>query len=63
MKTTKNVTDLSTVELKALAYDILCDIELFNKNLKIVNQELEKRQSEVPVETITPEKVEELKTE
>jgi hypothetical protein len=40
MNIEKPVSSLSTIELKALAYDQLVQIELAQNNLKTINQEL-----------------------
>lgn len=38
-----NLGELSIIELKALAYDQIVQLELHQNNLKAVNQELENR--------------------
>lgn len=38
-----NISQLSIIELKALAYDQLTQLEISQQNLKIINQELNKR--------------------
>ena len=39
----KQLSDLTTVELKALAYDQMAQIEFAQNNLRAINQELSKR--------------------
>lgn len=39
----KQISDLTTIELKALAYDQMAQLELSQNNLRIINQELSKR--------------------
>lgn len=39
-----NISQVSTVELKALAYDQISQIELCQNNLRVINQELARRQ-------------------
>ena len=39
----KQISDFTTVELKALAYDQMAQIELAQNNLRIINQELSTR--------------------
>jgi hypothetical protein len=39
----KKLSDLTVVELKSLAYDELAKLENAQKNLKILNQEINKR--------------------
>lgn len=46
MQQTKNVTDLTTVELKALGFDITNESRVLNANLKVINDELERRYKE-----------------
>lgn len=50
-----NVEQLSTVELKALAYDQLAQIEAAQRNLKIINDQLVKKQDEQQVIQDQPE--------
>jgi outer membrane protein TolC len=44
----KTLTDLTVVELKALAYDQMAQLELAQNNLRIINQELNRRINSVP---------------
>ena len=39
----KKLSDLTVVELKSLAYDELAKLEIAQQNLKILNQEINKR--------------------
>lgn len=39
----RQISDLTTVELKAIAYDQMAQIELAQNNLRAINQELSKR--------------------
>ena len=41
-----NISQLSINELKALAYDELVKINVANNNLRVLNQELSKRQQQ-----------------
>lgn len=41
-----NISQLSINELKALAYDELLKINVVNNNLRVLNQELSKRQQQ-----------------
>lgn len=41
-----NISQLSINELKALAYDELLKINVANNNLRVLNQELSKRQQQ-----------------
>lgn len=52
-----NLGQLSDIELKALSYDELAKIEQAQLNIRIIREELIKRQQPVPV----PQKVEEVK--
>lgn len=38
-----NISQVGTVELKALAYDQMAQIELAQNNLRVINQELSRR--------------------
>lgn len=53
----KQLKDYTDVELKALAYDVIANIERQQENLKIINQELASRKQ--PGVTETPEEVKE----
>lgn len=47
----RQLSDISTVELKALAYDQLAQLEMIQNNLRTLNQELSRRanpQSQFP---------------
>lgn len=56
----RKITDLTVVELKSLAYDELSKIELFQNNLRLLNQEISNRiqaqqqQQQVPANFIAP---------
>lgn len=39
----KQLSDLTVVELKALAYDQMAQLELAQNNLRVINQELSRR--------------------
>jgi hypothetical protein len=39
----KQLSDLTVVELKALAYDQMAQLELCQNNLRVINQELSRR--------------------
>lgn len=41
-----NISQLSINELKALAYDELLKVNVANNNLRVLNQELSKRQQQ-----------------
>lgn len=41
-----DITQLPVTELKALAYDVLGQIELYQRNLQVVNGEIAKRADE-----------------
>ncbi len=41
----KTVEEMTIQELKVLAYDTISDIETFQNNLRIINQEITKRKS------------------
>jgi hypothetical protein len=43
-----NISQVATVELKALAYDQISQIELCQNNLRVINQELSRRQGVPP---------------
>lgn len=43
-----NLKELSLVELKALAYDLLSQLDYTQKNLQLVNQELSLRVNNEP---------------
>lgn len=42
-KVQRNVSELNVLELKALVYDELVKVEVSQNNIKILNQELQKR--------------------
>jgi len=42
----KQLSEMSVIELKALAYDLIANLEMLRNNLAAVNQELAKRQQE-----------------
>lgn len=44
----KTLTDLTVVELKALAYDQMAQLELSQNNLRVINQELNRRANSNP---------------
>lgn len=39
----KQLQDLTVVELKAIAYDQMAQMELLQNNLRVINQELSRR--------------------
>lgn len=39
----RKIEELSDIELKALAYDTLAQLQLFQQNLNVINGELAKR--------------------
>lgn len=39
----KQLSDLTVVELKALAYDQMAQLEIIQNNLRVLNQELSRR--------------------
>ena len=43
MEEKRNVSELNVLELKALVYDELVKVEVSQNNIKILNQELQKR--------------------
>ena len=45
-----NLSDLTLVELKAYAYDEIVKLNISNSNLRIINDELSKRQQKGDVE-------------
>lgn len=45
-----NLKELSLVELKALAYDLLSQLDYTQKNLQTVNQELSLRVIDTPID-------------
>lgn len=45
-----DISKMSIVELKALAFDELVKIEMANKNLQTLNQTIAQKQKEPPVE-------------
>ena len=51
----KDIKDMTETELKALAYDLVCQLELTKNNLQTVNQSIQRKQQEnaakTPVET------------
>lgn len=57
----KNVEDFTNVELKAIGFDLVKDIEKLHNNLKVVNDELEKRLN--TPKNISPEATESPTTE
>ena len=60
----KPITEYTDVELKALAFEQIQQIEMSQNNLKAINQELQKRaQRETPRETQEIDRSEELPAE
>jgi len=41
-----NIKEMSIEQLKALAYDLICGLELNQNNLKVVNEEINKKNME-----------------
>jgi hypothetical protein len=60
-----NVKEMTVVELKALAYDVLAVLENAQNNLKVINGEIAERNKvpQVTSETTASEVVEEKKEE
>lgn len=54
MNTNKPVFELSDIELKSVAYDVTIEIKRLQKNLDLIDMELERRRNSV-VATMTPE--------
>lgn len=52
-----DITHLTITELKALAYDTFVQIEQFQNNLKLINQQIVEKLKQIP--TDVEEKVEE----
>ena len=50
MEQQTNISQLDITQLKALAYDCLSNIELNQNNLRIINQELARKQQHPPME-------------
>lgn len=44
----KQLSDFTVVELKALAYDQMAQLELCQNNLRVINQELSRRLNPTP---------------
>lgn len=42
----KQLNEMSDVELKALAYDVVVELERAQKNLQVINQEFARRQQQ-----------------
>lgn len=49
----RQLSELTLIELKALAYDQIQNIEIAQNNLRFINQEIEKRNQ--PQEEVEPE--------
>lgn len=49
MNNTIDITKLSITEIKAMAFDIINQINFFQNNLKVINEEIAKRPVETPV--------------
>lgn len=52
----KQLKDYTELELKGMAFDCISEIERFQNNLRVINQELAQRKQSVPVITETPKK-------
>ena len=52
----KPLTEMSLIELKAMAYDQIGLLERCQQNLQIINTEIAKRQ-EQPEESVVPKKI------
>lgn len=52
----KTLKDLTLEQIKALAFDTLVDIEKFQNNLRILNQEIAERSKEKPQEKVENKK-------
>ena len=48
-----NLDSLSVQELKAMAYDVLGNLEHLQKNLQLINQTITKKQENKTLEEIT----------
>jgi len=48
-----DITKLSLIELKAMAYDTLANLEMYKKNLDILNQEIAKKSEEEKKEDLS----------
>lgn len=60
----KQITEYTDVELKAMAFEQIQQIEISQNNLKAINQELQKRtQRETPRETQEIDRSEDLPVE
>lgn len=46
-----NITDKTIEELKVMAYDAISNIELNQHNLKVINEEIAKRQKPIELPT------------
>jgi hypothetical protein len=52
----RTLENLSDVELKAVAYDTLAQLQLFQQNIQVINAELAKRaQARQQNQVLTPE--------
>ncbi len=51
----KTLQDLTVLELKAVAYDAISTLEKTQNNLKLINQELGRRQAPQPLAEKQPE--------
>lgn len=50
----KQLQDLTVVELKAIAYDQMAQMELLQNNLRVINQELARRLNTSPPQPNMP---------
>jgi hypothetical protein len=54
----KQLSEMSVIELKAVAYDLIANLEMIRNNLNAINQELFKRQQQeaqpIPPPTTIP---------
>lgn len=54
MQEQKTIKDFSIIELKAIVYDTMAQIEQLQRELKVVNQEIGIRQQEPQQNVIAP---------
>lgn len=52
---TFDISQKSVMELKSMAYDIVAQVEVAQRNLQVLNQEIAKKQSEKPGEMVEPQ--------
>lgn len=58
-----NISEKSTIELKALVYDISNELQALNAAIKTINEEIERRQKDAPSASVAaPPLVEQAET-